>query len=46
MSVSTAVLPAGWEERVVPYERADALPSRAVCLEAHDLVAELHLMPG
>jgi hypothetical protein len=38
VSVSTAVLPAGWEERVVAYERADALPSHPVCLERHDLV--------
>lgn len=38
VSISTAVLPIGWEERVVAYERADALPSHAVCLEPHDLV--------
>jgi hypothetical protein len=38
VSVNTAVLPEGWEERVVSFERADALPSHAVCLEAHDLV--------
>jgi hypothetical protein len=38
VSISTATLPTGWEERAVPYERADALPSHAVCLEAHDLV--------
>jgi hypothetical protein len=38
VSVATAVLPAGWEERVVRYDRADAAPSRAVCIEAHDLV--------
>jgi hypothetical protein len=38
VSVSTAALPAGWEDRVVAYERADALPSHAVCLEPHDLV--------
>lgn len=38
VSVSTAVLPTGWEQRVVAYERADALPSHAVCLEPHDLV--------
>jgi hypothetical protein len=38
VSVSTAKLPAGWESRVVAYERRDADPSRAVCLEPHDLV--------
>ena len=38
VSISTAVLPAGWDDRVVAYERADALPSHAVCLEANDLV--------
>jgi hypothetical protein len=38
VSVSTAVLPSGWEERVVSYERIDAAPSRARCIEAHDLV--------
>ena len=38
VSVATAVLPTGWEGRVVSYARDDAEPSRAVCLEAHDLV--------
>lgn len=38
VSVGTAVLPAGWEERVIPFRRKDANPSRAVCIEAHDLV--------
>jgi hypothetical protein len=38
VSVSTATLPSGWEERVIAYDRPDALPSRAVCLETHDLV--------
>ena len=38
VSVSTAVLPAGWETRVVPYDRADVAPGRAVCLDASDLV--------
>jgi hypothetical protein len=38
VSVTTAVLPAGWEDRVVNYERPDADPSRARCIEAHDLV--------
>jgi hypothetical protein len=38
VSVSTAVLPSGWEERVVIYARSDAEPSRARCIDAHDLV--------
>jgi hypothetical protein len=38
VSVETAVLPTGWEERVVPYIRSAAEPSRAVCIDAHDLV--------
>lgn len=38
VTVSTAVLPAGWQGRVVRFDRPDADPSAAVCLEAHDLV--------
>jgi hypothetical protein len=38
VSVHTAVLPAGWQDRVVPFDRPDAEPSAAVCVEAHDLV--------
>lgn len=38
VSVSTAHLPAGWRDRVIAYDRPDAAPSSAVCLEAHDLV--------
>lgn len=38
VSVTTAVLPKGWRDRVVPFNRADADPSAAVCLDAHDLV--------
>ena len=38
VSVTTAVLPAGWRDRLVPFERADAHFSRARCLDAHDLV--------
>jgi hypothetical protein len=38
VSVGTATLPDGWEARVVAYDRRDAAPSRAVCLEPHDLV--------
>ena len=38
VDLTIAVLPAGWRERLVPFLRDDALPSRALCLEAHDLV--------
>lgn len=38
VTIATAVLPEGWRERVVPFERADAARSTAVCIEAHDLV--------
>jgi hypothetical protein len=38
VTITTAVLPTGWEERTVEYKRVDALPSQAVCLDAHDLV--------
>jgi hypothetical protein len=38
VAIGTAVLPAGWGQRTVEYEREDALPSHAVCLEPHDLV--------
>jgi hypothetical protein len=38
VSVSTAKLPSGWESRVIAYNRSDAEPSRAVCLDPHDLV--------
>ena len=38
VSVTTAVLPAGWQDRVVHFDRPDAEPSSAVCVEAHDLV--------
>jgi hypothetical protein len=38
VSVTTAVLPVGWEDRLIAYDRLDALPSKAQCIEAHDLV--------
>lgn len=38
VSIVTAVLPEGWRDRVVPFDRADADPSAAVCLDVHDLV--------
>lgn len=38
VSASTAVLPDGWQGRLVPFDRPDAHPGRAGCLEIHDLV--------
>lgn len=38
VSLATAVLPTGWQDRVVVFDRIDAEPSRARCVEAHDLV--------
>lgn len=42
VSLETAVLPAGWRERLTRLDSAEAEPSQALCLDAHDLVvAEL-----
>jgi hypothetical protein len=42
VEISTAVLPDGWYDRLVTFERVDAAPGRARCLDAHDLaVAKL-----
>lgn len=38
VSVTTAILPAGWIDRVVAYIEEESAPSRAVCLDPHDLV--------
>ena len=38
VGISTAVLPNGWDQRLVPFDDPEAEPSRAVCLEPHDLV--------
>lgn len=38
VSISTAVLPSGWEGRLVAFESPEAGESRAVCLDPHDLV--------
>jgi len=38
VSIGTAQLPKGWTERVVMYEFEDSKPSKAVCLEPHDLI--------
>ena len=38
VTLATAVLPTGWRERLVAFDRLDAEPSSARCLEPHDLV--------
>jgi hypothetical protein len=38
VSVTTAVLPDGWQERTVVFAPAGAAPARARCLEPHDCV--------
>lgn len=38
VEVGTATLPEGWRDRLVPFERDDAHPGRARCLDPHDLV--------
>ncbi len=43
--MTTAILPYGWRERVVTFAPASAEPSRARCLEPHDLVVS-KLMAG
>lgn len=39
VETTTAVLPDGWEERVLPFDFGDVGRATAVCLEVHDLVA-------
>lgn len=38
VEISTAVLPAGWEDRAEILDRPDSRPGYARCLEPHDLV--------
>ncbi|HMK99876.1 MAG TPA: DUF6036 family nucleotidyltransferase [Acidimicrobiales bacterium] len=38
VSISTATLPAGWEQRLVRFENQSSKPGRGLCLEPHDLV--------
>ncbi len=38
VSVSTAVLPKGWQGRLVVLASANTQPGRGLCLESHDLV--------
>lgn len=38
VSITTAVLPRSWRERVVTLQNANTAPGRGLCLEPHDLV--------
>lgn len=38
VSISTATLPAGWEDRLVSFVPVDSRPAEAVCLDLVDLV--------
>lgn len=38
VSVSTAVLPLGWRDRLISFETPGTAPWRGLCLEPHDLV--------
>lgn len=38
VSLTTATLPTGWDERLVRFGRDDAHPADAWCLDSHDLV--------
>jgi len=38
VSVSTAILPSGWRERLVNLETLNTEPARGLCLEPHDCV--------
>lgn len=38
VDLTTAKLPDGWHDRLVAFDREDAAPARARCLERHDLV--------
>ena len=38
VSITTAILPEGWRERVVEFRTSGTEPARGLCLERHDLV--------
>jgi hypothetical protein len=38
VSLETGILPAGWRDRLIRFDREDAEPSEASCLDPHDLV--------
>jgi hypothetical protein len=39
VSVTTAVYPSGWQDRLVTLDTPSTAPGRGLCLEPHDLVA-------
>ncbi|HEV7762506.1 MAG TPA: hypothetical protein VGO78_26035 [Acidimicrobiales bacterium] len=39
IGITTAIVPPGWERRLVVYDTAGTEPGRGLCLEPHDLVA-------
>lgn len=39
VTMSTATLPAGWRDRLIPFRRSDADPAEAFCLEHYDIAA-------
>lgn len=39
VGLETAILPAGWQERLIVFDPPDAEPGRGLCLEPHDCVA-------
>lgn len=39
VSVTTAVLPSGWQDRLITFHTVGIAPGRGLCLEPHDLVA-------
>lgn len=38
VSITTAILPTGWRDRVVEFRTPGTEPARGLCLERHDLV--------
>jgi uncharacterized nucleotidyltransferase DUF6036 len=38
VSVSTAILPSGWQDRLIMFDTPRTAPGRGLCLEPHDLV--------
>ncbi len=38
VEISTAILPDGWRDRLVPFNSDSAKPATAMCLDRHDLV--------
>jgi hypothetical protein len=38
VSITTAILPAGWRDRLVPLDTPGTAPGRGLCLDPHDCV--------